>query len=61
MKSVLTITFRLAYFTIVAQPFEGIRTPNDTLKSVELQIATKSGMMIIMSSGNNEYRCFEFL
>ena len=34
MKTILGLIFQLAYFTAVAQPFGGIRTPNDTLKSV---------------------------
>jgi len=38
MKTALSIVFQLACFTAIAQPFGGIRTPNDTLVSVRISL-----------------------
>ena len=46
MKNSITVTFLLAYYLVAAQPFGGIRTPNDTLKSVRVLKQNKVALSI---------------
>jgi len=61
MKYLITVTFLLGYLIVAAQPFGGIRTPNDTLKSVRVLSESKVVLSIYAPKANEVTVIGDFL